>query len=801
MEHDIFISFSFADQKTAEEIVNQLQSKYGISCWICTHDIKAGAHYKRAIVEAITEAKACVLIQSVKSMESEEIPKEISVALTRKKTVIPFVLDDSVLNPELEYDLSSVQRIDARKPTLEDRIGELAAEIRKVIGYSRTHNESVIEDTSELQLVSTKISCNSGFMGRDDELQTLHDNLELHDRVFLYGIGGIGKSEIAKQYAKRYSGEYDEIIFATYTSTLKEMVTSDTDIVISNFGKAAGETEDEYFTRKLSQMKALATEKTLIIVDNFDTDYDDSLEEFADGKYRILFTTRNDHSDTGYPVIPINELDSEEQYELFIKIYNRPIRGDDEEKIREILRHINGHTLTIELIAKMTQAKRQPAKILEAMLNSGISSVLTGTVKRGFKNDEAYMYIHRLFSMSKLSDEEQKILMNMSLMPIDGVDFVEFADWCGIEDYEVLDNLIKRSWIIYDAEEDKIRLHPLICEVVYRELSVSVLKCQVMFEGLISKLDNYKYRRLSFEKIEYYGDILESIFKRTSKIPSRLTKSFDVIVNLLSHLGRNDSAMTIAKENLDVKLSTYSENSHEVAISYYDIADCYGNKGDRNNFFVYLKKSIDVLGKVAPNSLDYAFVTKYYVISKLRRDQLGDADSVYSLLCQCAMIFQSSTEDNSILVNNRYSFKASLDYTYALYYYRIGEYDKAIVYATQSCDEFRTSKSAEDNPWVMSPLSVLAFVYSIKGDKDEALKYAFEGIEIACKYYHPTHHRVHREYEYLAEVYHNLKMYDKELEAWQHIILSMDSKHEVGTLSYARIVEKMSECKKFCVEN
>lgn len=201
---------------------------------------------------------------------------------------------------------------------------------------------------------------------------------------------------------------------------------------------------------------------------------------------------------------------------------------------------------------------------------------------------------------------------------------------------------------------------------------------------------------------------------------------------------------------------------------------------------------------MAPNSLDYAFAIKYYVISKLRRDQLGDADSVYSLLCQCAMIFESSKEDNSILVNNRYSFKASLDYTYALYYYRIGEYDKAIVYAIRSCDEFRTSKAAEDNPWVMSPLSVLAFVYSIKGDKDEALKYAFEGIEIACKYYHPTHHRVHREYEYLAEVYHNLKMYDKELAAWQHIISSMDSKHEVGTLSYIRISEKINECKQNC---
>ena len=137
MAQDIFISFSFADQKTAEEIVNQLQCKYEISCWICTHDIMASNNYKEAIVNAITESRAFVLLQTVNSMNSKEVPKETSLAMTRGKVIIPFTLDDSVLPPRLEYDLADIQRIDARKPTLEERIEELASVIRNVIGESR----------------------------------------------------------------------------------------------------------------------------------------------------------------------------------------------------------------------------------------------------------------------------------------------------------------------------------------------------------------------------------------------------------------------------------------------------------------------------------------------------------------------------------------------------------------------------------------------------------------------------------------------------------------------------------------
>ena len=54
------------------------------------------------------------------------------------------------------------------------------------------------------------------FCGRDNELVTLHQLLCSHGKVFLQGIAGIGKSELAKAYAKIHSKEYTNILYLSY---------------------------------------------------------------------------------------------------------------------------------------------------------------------------------------------------------------------------------------------------------------------------------------------------------------------------------------------------------------------------------------------------------------------------------------------------------------------------------------------------------------------------------------------------------------------------------------------------------
>ena len=49
------------------------------------------------------------------------------------------------------------------------------------------------------------------FCGRDKELDELHDQLSENSKIFLQGIPGIGKSELAKAYAKKHKKDYPPV--------------------------------------------------------------------------------------------------------------------------------------------------------------------------------------------------------------------------------------------------------------------------------------------------------------------------------------------------------------------------------------------------------------------------------------------------------------------------------------------------------------------------------------------------------------------------------------------------------------
>ena len=273
MAHDVFISFSFSDQKIAEHIVNVLTSKYDISCWICTRDIDAGKRFKALIPDAIRASKVVVFLQSENSVESKEVPKEIGIALDSDKLIIPFKLDQAQLKGGIEYDLYGVEYIDATIPTMEQRIHELALSIRNAINKPFLTNGT--GDNQICALKSSKITCSEIFMGRDNLIDNIHMAFTDRNVIFLQGMGGIGKSELSRQYWKKYKDIYKTVIFARYDDILVSLLADDTVFAIDKISKRTKEgnliqTDAEYAQYKLSILKKIVDKSTLIIIDNFD---------------------------------------------------------------------------------------------------------------------------------------------------------------------------------------------------------------------------------------------------------------------------------------------------------------------------------------------------------------------------------------------------------------------------------------------------------------------------------------------------------------------------------------------------
>jgi Tfp pilus assembly protein PilF len=128
MAHDVFISYAHQDRTVANAVCATLEA-HGIRCWIAPRDILPGSDWGAAIIDAIQEAKALVLIFSSNSNDSDQIKREIERTVHQGIAVIPFRIEDVLPNKTLEYFISTQHWLDALTPPLEDHMAHLAETI------------------------------------------------------------------------------------------------------------------------------------------------------------------------------------------------------------------------------------------------------------------------------------------------------------------------------------------------------------------------------------------------------------------------------------------------------------------------------------------------------------------------------------------------------------------------------------------------------------------------------------------------------------------------------------------------
>ncbi len=462
MERIVFISHSSKDKAIADAVVHRLEEN-GIRCWIAPRDI-GHTNWAADIMDALPRCEVFVVIISRNAVESKEITKEVTQATNFCTYILPFRIDEEMLPKHLQYHLGPCHWLDAVTPPLEKHIDTLIYRIKHL-----SEEDAVYVNRSRLKLVE-KISSPCGFFtGREQEIEAVAEAFEKDHIVFLQGMGGIGKSEIARGYAQAHRGEYDRIIFSNYTSNLIDLFSGD-DITIENLSRADGEEGTMWFRRKLEAFRTLATSRTLLIIDNFDTDEDPYMDEVFASSCRILITTRNDHSD--YRTIhvgPIGDFDA--VLRIFSDYYGKPIKPSDQDVVAEMLRLVGCHTITVELIAKQMKASfLKPEKMLERLRSTGMNMHLKEKVRRERSAEKlsASDYIRQLFTFSDLGEEQRYMLSVMSLTPVSGIQIHMLGEILDLDDYDVINDLIGRSWLILgdgDSSEDSddiVRMHPVV---------------------------------------------------------------------------------------------------------------------------------------------------------------------------------------------------------------------------------------------------------------------------------------------------------------------------------------------------
>jgi TIR domain len=132
MAHDVFISHSAQDKTVADAVCAALENS-AVRCWIAPRDVQPGRSFAGEITRAIQQSKVMVLIFSAHSNNSEQVLREVQLAVSAHLHIIQFRIDDVRPNDDLTYFLSTPHWLDALTPPLEKHAQRLVAAVKTLL--------------------------------------------------------------------------------------------------------------------------------------------------------------------------------------------------------------------------------------------------------------------------------------------------------------------------------------------------------------------------------------------------------------------------------------------------------------------------------------------------------------------------------------------------------------------------------------------------------------------------------------------------------------------------------------------
>ena len=476
-------------------------------------------------------------------------------------------------------------------------------------------------------LKSRTSQCSQVFYGRDDLLEEIDQSFKSGINViFLKGMGGIGKSELARQYALKNRDSIENVVFARYEEDkgLVLLVADDEIFAVRDIFRdtVQGENDQEYAKRKIKALRQHCGSETLIIIDNYDTEKPDELLSYlvSDCPYRVLITTRFDQ-EKRYKQILVGEIEDEEKLKDLVISYcdESVVRIDREDaSFGELFRLTRCHTLTLELVAMyMSENSYSLKETVDILKKAGFEALSDSYVTHNDKNETAYGFIRELFKLTALSEDEKSFLRHMSLTSDRGVPNGAFRDWNGDLFKLCRTRLIKKRLLCYDSDTDMLFLHPIIGQVVLGELDVSYDNCREFLNAFTKDIDDLNYSNFSMGKkkaVGWCGLKIMSVLGLTKETFQAVFESGKAVFSIMS-----------IPEGLSFRLGLYEfaeanfgKDSMEACMTSIQTAHAYMEYGDYEKALYMQKKNLVYL----ENEADKEHVL-YYDLLERCADQLG----------------------------------------------------------------------------------------------------------------------------------------------------------------------------------
>lgn len=448
-------------------------------------------------------------------------------------------------------------------------------------------------------------------LGREDELIEIDKALDRNNFVFIYGMGGIGKSEVSKMYASKYREKYHTIQFIQYTEGIKDLILA---MSFSNIN------EKDYYEDGKLDLESLYINKVnlinnfdegnLIIVDNFNVSYDKNIQDIISvgkNKHKVIFTTRNTNEDYEDKYINLKPMKEKECIRLFYDFYSSGI-VKEEETVKELLKLVDYNTLLIKLIALNCQKQRMKVReFLKKLENCELSTVkgkirhTSDYLKEEDNNKRIYEHLCAIFNISSLTLEERDILRNLSLTGKSKISTVAFGNWYDLEDYDSINDLIEKGWIEWDRKNDMISLHHIISDLSYEELNPTGENCEKFITSITKYITKKHWKTYYLKRRAIsFGEIIGKRLKGENEATAKFFETLGYKTDL-------EKSTEYLLKSIDIYRKIYGEGSIKEGELYLKLGKAqkniifYTEESEANKAWLkiqqYYKKYIDIINK------------------------------------------------------------------------------------------------------------------------------------------------------------------------------------------------------------
>ena len=537
---------------------------------------------------------------------------------------------------------------------------------------------------------------NHKFTGRIELLEEIHKALQTKNEVSLVqaraitGMGGIGKSETAKEYAYRYRQEYDTIwwVNAETSASMEEAFRS--------FAQRnrLGSPEDQSET-VIANVRNWMNENRpwLFIFDNAENEK--SLEKYSSASgtegQHILVTSRNTQF-SNYEKININVFSEAEACEFIKKYTEKPADG----YFKELAKKMGYLPLALDqagAFMAIDQEKECYREYLKLYEDQNLK-LLTQYVDDPDRKTVATTW---QISFDKISNEASKQLLNLcAFFAPDNIDKAWFERASNVLPDELREEVVDkykyklaiaeltRYSIVSLNKEGVLSIHRLVQEVIRDSLKKEQDRWRKYCVDVLNELRYFDFSTAeSRTRFLILASHIESV---THGISEKDATEEVANLHLFSvrgyyELGAYDQALEYLMKDLAISEKVWGREHPDTAATYNNLGEVYRAQGKYDRALEYFMKALAIVEKV------------------LGREH----------------------PDTATTYNN-----------IAAVYHAQGKYDQALEYLMKNL-AIREKVLGREHPDTATTYNNIAVVYANKGAYDQALEWYLKALPVLIK--------------------------------------------------------------------